>query len=132
MKFGQRNIMNTLHQHQVFIRFNTYYTHREACIGWFKYISTSITPQLSAKLRVGNLLKTAHLTASKIAFFTTTNNTTVTGSKDDRFHKRMGEINHDKDNEWKEIMFPVFDLYRRRITFVNSDKCISTIAFEVR
>ena len=47
MKFGQRNIMNTLHQQQAFLKFNKYYTHREACIGWFNYISTSITLQSS-------------------------------------------------------------------------------------
>ena len=44
----------------------------------------------------------------------------------------MGEINHDEDDEWKEIVFLVFDLHIRRISFGNSDKLISTIAFEVR
>ena len=43
MKFGERNIMNKLQQQQAFIQFNKYSTHREACISWFKYISTSIT-----------------------------------------------------------------------------------------
>ena len=44
----------------------------------------------------------------------------------------MGEINHDEDDEWKEIVFPVFDLRIHRISFGNGDKGISTISFEVR
>ena len=105
MKFGQRNILNTLHQQQAFIQFNKYSTHREARIGWFKCISTSITLQSSAKLRVENLLKTAYLTESKIISLTNTNNKTGTCSTDDRSRKRMGEINHDENDEWKEIVF---------------------------
>ena len=50
IKFGSRNIMNTLHQQQAFIQFRIYSTHREACISWFKYIITSITLQSSTKL----------------------------------------------------------------------------------
>ena len=124
--------MNTLHQQQTFIQFNKYSTHHEACIGWFKYISTFITLQSSAKLRVENLFKTAHLAASEIVSFTTTNYKTVTRSQNGRSRKRMGEINHDENDEWKEIVFPVFDLHVRRISFGNDDKRISTIAFEVR
>ena len=44
----------------------------------------------------------------------------------------MGELNHDEDDEWKEIFVPAFDLHMRRISFGNDDKRISTIAFEVR
>ena len=79
-----------------------------------------------------NILKTAHLTAAEIASLTTTNYKSVTGSTDNISRKRMGEINHDEDNEWKEIVFPAFDLHKRRISFGNGDKRISTIAFEVR
>ena len=124
--------MNTLHQQQAFIQFNQYSTHHEACIGWLKDISTSITLQSSAKLRVENLLKTAHLTESIIASLTNTNYKTGTGSTDDRFRKRMGEINHDENGEWKDIVFPAFDLHMRRISFGNGDKRISTIVFGVR
>ena len=42
----------------------------------------------------------------------------------------MGE--HDENDEWKEIVFPAYDLHMRRISFENGDKRISTIAFEVR
>ena len=79
-----------------------------------------------------NILKNAHLTAAEIALLTTTNYKSVTGSTDNRFRKRMGEINHDENDEWKEIVFPVFDLHMRRISFGNGDKRISTIIFEVR
>ena len=78
-----------------------------------------------------NILKNAHLTAAEIALLTTTNYKSVTGSTDNRFRKRMGEINHDEDDEWNEIVFPEFDLHMRRISFGNGDKRISTIAFEV-
>ena len=44
----------------------------------------------------------------------------------------MGEINHDEDDEWKEIFSPAFDLHMRRIFFGNGDKRISIIAFIVR
>ena len=99
MKFGSRNIMNTLHQQHAVIQFKKYSTDREACIGWFKYISTSITLQSSAKLRVENILKTSHLTVAEIASSTTTNYKLVTNSTDNRYRKRMDEINHDEDDE---------------------------------
>ena len=79
-----------------------------------------------------NLLKTAHLTKSIIASLTNTNYKTGTGSTDDRFRKRMGEINHDENDEWKDIVFPAFDIHMRRISFGNGDKRISTIVFGVR
>ena len=44
----------------------------------------------------------------------------------------MGELNHDAEDEWKDIVFPTFDLHMRKISFDNCDKRISTIAFEVR
>ena len=129
IKYGSQIIMNTLHQQQAFIQFRKYSTHREACIGWFKYISTSITLQSSAKLRVDNLLKTAHLSANEIESLTTTNHKSVTGSTDTTSRKRTGD--HDDNDEWKEIVFPAYDLHMRRISFGNGDKRISTIAFEV-
>ena len=46
--------------------------------------------------------------------------------------KRMDEIKHDTDDEWKEIVFSAFDLHMRRISFDNDDERISAIAFEVR
>ena len=65
MKYGSRNIMNTLQQQEAFIQFRKYSTYREACIVWFKYISTSITLQSSAKLRAEYFLKTTHLTTAE-------------------------------------------------------------------
>ena len=44
----------------------------------------------------------------------------------------MGEINHDEDDEWKDIVLPACDLHMHRISFGNGDKRISNIAFEVR
>ena len=129
MKYCSTNIMNTLQQQQAFIQFRKYSTHREACIGWLKYIITSITLQSSAKLRVETLLKTAYLKAAEIVSLTTKSYKSVTGSTDNRSHKRVGEINHDENDEWKEIVFPAFDLH---IRFRKGDKRISTIAFEVR
>ena len=46
MKYGQRNIMNTLQQQQAFIQFNKYSSHREACIGWFKYFIKHSLPTI--------------------------------------------------------------------------------------
>ena len=130
MKYGPRNIMNTLQQQQAFIQFRKYSTHHEVCIGWFKYISTSITLQSSAKLRVDNLLKTAHLTATEIDSLTSTNHKSVTGSTYTTSRKHTGD--HDENDEWKEIVFPAYDLHMRSISFGNGDTRISTIVFEVR
>ena len=44
----------------------------------------------------------------------------------------MGEINHDENDEWKEIVFPAFYRHMRRTSYGNGDKRISTIAFKVR
>ena len=79
-----------------------------------------------------SLLKTVHLTAAKIASLITTNYESVTSSTNNRSRKRMGEINHDENDEWKEIVFPAFDLHMHRISFGNGNKRISTIAFEFR
>ena len=77
-------------------------------------------------------LKTDHLTTDEFVSLTTTNCKSVTGSTDTRSRKRMGEINHDENDEWKEIVFPAFDLHMRRTSFGNGNKRISTIAFEFR
>ena len=130
MKYGQF-CFSTLQQQQAFLQFNKYSTHREECIGWFKYFSTSITLQSFAKLRVGNLIKTAHLTSSEIISFTNTNYKPVTGTTNDLSRKRMDKFNHDVDDEWKDIVFPAFDLHMRRISFDNDDERISTIVLEV-
>ena len=118
LKYGQRNLMITLQQQQVFLQFNKFSNHREVCIGWFKYIST--------------MLKTANLTSTEIASFTTTNYKPVTAKPLERSHKCIGEINDDANDEWKEIVFPAFDLNMRSISIGNGDKRISTIEFEVR
>lgn len=47
------------------------------------------------------MLKTALLTPQEIVSFTTTNHTAVTDTPKDRYRKRMGEVNHDEDDEWK-------------------------------
>ena len=66
IKYGQRNIMITLEQQQVFLQFNKLFTHREACIGWLKYSSTSLTLQSPTKFRVENILKVAYFTPVEI------------------------------------------------------------------
>ena len=99
MKFGKRNIMSTLQQQQVFLKFDKYSTHREAYIDWFKYIGTTLTLQASAKLRVENLLKTAHLIPSEIASLTTTNHKTITDTFTDHSRKRTSKVNHDAEDE---------------------------------
>ena len=75
-------------------------------------------------------MKTAHVTANEIEALTSTNYKSVTGTTDTRSRKRMGE--HAENDEWKEIVFPAYDLHMRIISFGNGDKRISTIAFEVR
>ena len=83
-------------------------------------------------MRVGNLLKTTHLILSEIASLTNTNYKPVTGTINDRSCKRIGEINYNADDEWKDTVFPAFDLHMCRISFGNGDKRISIIVFEVR
>ena len=95
--------MSTLQQQQVFLQLNKFSTHREACIGLSKYISTSLTLQSYAKLRVENMLQTAHLTSTKIESLTTTNRKPITRKTLERSRNRIGKINHDADDEWKYI-----------------------------
>lgn len=101
MKFGQHNTMNILHQQHASLKFAKFSTYREASIGWFKYINTSLTLQFPAKLRVKKLLNTAHLTQHEIALLTTINHKPVTDTPKERSRKRIGEDNHDVDDEWK-------------------------------
>ena len=123
--------MTTLQEQQVLLQYKKLSTYREACIGWFKYINTSLSLQSSAKLHVKNMLKSAHDTRTEIASLTTTNHKPVTTKPLERSRKRIGEINHDADDEWKDIVFPTFDLNMRIISFSNGDKYISTIEFDI-
>ena len=68
-------------------------------------------------MRVGNLLKTTHLILSKIASLINTNYKPVTGTVNDRSRKRIGKINYNADDEWKDTLFPAFDLHMCRIFF---------------
>ena len=62
-----------------------------------------------------NILKNAHLTAAEIALLTTTNYKSVTISIDNRSRKRMGEINHDEDDEWKEFFSSIRSIYAQNL-----------------
>lgn len=134
MKYGQRNLplMSTLQQQKVFIQFNKLPTRHDACIDWLRYIGTSLTLQSSTKLRVKNMLKIAHLTLTENTPITTTNHKPITVKSPEYSWKHIFEINHETDNEWKEIVFFSFNLNMRSIFFGNSDKRIFTIAFEIR
>ena len=62
MKYGDDNIMTTLQKNKTWLTQDKYNTHREASIGFIKYISTAFTPQQVAKARVVNALMNLKLT----------------------------------------------------------------------
>ena len=62
MKYGDDNIMTTLQKYKTWLIQDKYNTHREASIGFIKYISTVFTLQQVAKVRVVNDLMNLKLT----------------------------------------------------------------------
>ena len=78
------------------------------------------------------MLKTVKFRSTESASLATINQKLATTKLLERYFKHIGEINHDADDEWKEIVFSAFNLKMYTISFWNGDKRISTISFDVR
>ena len=93
--------MNILQQQYVFLQFNKFSIHREGCIGWLKYTSTTLTLQSSTKIRVKNMNKIVYLIQTEINTPTTTDYKTITGIPLERSRNCISTINLSDDDEWK-------------------------------
>ena len=123
--------MKTLHQNGTWLQFNKCNIHREASIGWFKYLITTATLQHHAKLRIDNYLRNVKFEADEIITLTiidTSHNHYGQSSN----NGKQKQTNHDDDqSEWKEIALPPFDLSAKVISFGNDDTRISTVIYAV-
>ena len=78
LKFGDHSILSTLQSLNTWLNINRFSTHREASIGFIKYISTGLTLQHIAKKRVSAALMNVDLTKKSLrttCFTTITTNT---------------------------------------------------------
>ena len=116
LKFGDHNIMSTLQSLNTWLNFNRFSTHREASIGFIKYVSIGLTLHHIAKTRVSTALLNVALLPDDITTLqeTTTKNT---------IHNYTNKRNPDgqpKDIETNNsITFPAFDLSTKRIGLVD-------------
>ena len=129
LKFGDHNIMSTLQSLNTWLNFNRFSTHREASIGFIKYVSTGLTLHHIAKKRVATALMKVQLspdditTLQEIATATITHNHTNKRTKD-------GQPKDPEHNN--SITFPAFDLSTKRIGFGNGTHRVTTVAYEVK
>ena len=102
--------MATLIKHNTFINYDNYKTHKEDSIGWFKYISSTVTLQKTTRIRLEEALMTVYMTKEgKKAL-------TKTGEKE--------------SNE--AVVIPVFDIHSKNVGNGNEAGIITTNAYEFR
>ena len=132
MKHGDDNIMSTL-QKKTWLTQDKYKTHREASIGFIKYISTVFAVKQVAKAHVVNVLVNFELTKEEISTLSkitkydmvTTNTTSKKRSTDGQPKVPVEDINN-------QIAFPAFDLPTKKIDFGNSPHRVTTIVYEIK
>ena len=66
LKYNEHTIMSTLQSLNTWLTFNNFSTHREASIGFLKFVSTGLTLQYIAKQRVISALTKVELSDEDI------------------------------------------------------------------
>ena len=103
-KFGERTIMNALIKHNIFINYDKYKTYKEDSIGWFKYISPTVSLQKSTSLRLEEVLMDVYMTEEETKALT----------------------NIDENDSNNAVTIPVFDIHSKNIGNGNGTGRITT------
>ena len=132
MKYGDDNIMTTLQKNMTWITQDKYNTHREASIGFIRYISIAFTLQQVAKARVVQALMNLELTKEEISTLSTIpNDDMVTTNTTSKKRSTDGQPKVPVEYINNQITFPVFNLSTKKVGFGNSHHRVTTIAYEV-
>ena len=129
LKFGDHNIMSTLQSLNTWLNLNRFFTHREASIGFIKYVSTDLTLHHIAKKRVATALMKVELSPEDIFKLQETTDKTAIHNHS---NKRKPDGQPKEAEHSKIITFPAFDLSTKRIGFGNGTKRVITVAYEVK
>ena len=129
LKFGDHNIMSTLQSLNTWINLNRFSTHREASIGFIKYVSTGLTLYHIAKKRVAIALMNVELSPEDILTLQETTNETAIHNHN---NKRKPDGQPKEAEHSNSIIFPSFDLSTKRIGFGNNTNRVTTVAYEVK
>ena len=129
LKFGDHNIMSTLQSLNTWLNFNRFSTHREASIGFIKYVSTGLTLHHIAKARVATALLNVDLSNEDI---TSLQDTTTESPIHNHTNKRKPDGQPKEPETTNSITFPAFDLSTKRIGFGNGTNRVTTVAYEVK
>ena len=121
--------MSTLQSPNTWLTFNKVSTHREASIGFLKYVSTGLTLQYIAKQRVTSALMKIELSDEDTIALQQTSEDTVTNNQNNK-RKPDGQLKDVTDNQ-QRIVFPAFDLSTKRIGFGRESNRVITIAYEI-
>ena len=133
MKHGDENIMTTLQKNKTWIAQDKYNIHREASIGFTKYIRTAFTLQQVAKARVVNILMNLELTKEEISTLSTIpKDDTVTSNTTSKKRSTDGQPKVPEEDINNQIIFQAFDLWTKKVGFGNSPHRVTTIAYEVK
>ena len=108
-------------------------THREASIGFIKYISTAFTLQQVAKARVVQALMNLELTKEEISTLSTIpNDDMVTTNTTSKKRSTNGQPKVPEEDINNQITFPAFDLSTKKVGFGNSPHRVTTIVYEIK
>ena len=106
--------MTTLQKNKTWIAQDKYNTHREASIGFIKYIRTVFTLQQVVKVRVVNALMNLELTKEEISTLSTIpKDDTVTSNTPSKKRSTDGQPKVPEEDINNQIIFPAFDLWTK-------------------
>ena len=117
---GAKTILFFLCQHNMWLKWNKFSTHREALIGFIKYVNTSITLHTSISSRIDIALYSMPLTEEDTKFLLPTTD-----------RKKRKASNESNTDEFEPIQLPTFILSTKRIRYENGKRRVATTAFEV-
>ena len=126
LKLGNHNIMSTLQSLSTWLNLNHFSTHREASIGFIKYVSTGLTLRHIAKKRVSTVLMNVDLSHQDIIALQEITEGDATNNK----HNPDGQLKEPEKNK-NSVIFPAIDLFTKRIGFGNETNRVTTVAYEV-
>ena len=105
----------------MWLKWNKFSTHREASIGFIKYVNTSITLQASIRSRIELTLCGMSLTEEDIK--------ALVPLTEGKKRKAPTDIHSE---EFEPIQLPTLDLSTKKIGFGNGKRRVTTTAFEVK
>ena len=118
---GAKTVLPVLRHNNMWLKWNKLSTHREASIGFIKYVNTSITLQVSIRSRIELALCGMSLTEEDMKI--------IAPLTEGKKRKAPTDIHSE---EFEPIQLSAFDLSTKKIGFGNGKIRVTTTAFEVK